>query len=213
MKNYKNIIFDLGGVVLDIDYTRTMNAFRDLGIKNAAELYSKAKQNPIFDDLEKGNISEKDFYNEIRKMSEKEITDDQIRSAWNAILIGLPLKNVRLLSELKKSHRLFLLSNTNCIHEAGYRKMITDEYGSFIFDQLFEKIYLSHELHMRKPDPEIFEYVLKDAGLKTEETFFIDDSPQHVQTALNLKIPAVHLKNETLVDFWERFTKEFQANA
>jgi putative hydrolase of the HAD superfamily len=193
LQGYHNIIFDLGGVVLDIDYNLTISAFKALGIENAATFYSKAQQIPLFDELEKGNITEEKFYDEMRRMSGLPLSDLQIQNAWNALLIGLPEENVVLLKQLKNRSRIFLLSNTNCIHERGYREMIARHYGSFILEDLFEKSYLSHHLHMRKPDPMIFEFVLADAGLDRAETLFIDDSPQHVDAARKLGINAIHL--------------------
>lgn len=196
----KNIIFDLGGVILTIDYKRTIEAFRDLGIISAETLYSKAAQSSLFDNLEKGLISENDFYDGIRLISDRQISNIQIKDAWNAILIGLPEENVLLLEKLKKTHRLFLLSNTNSIHEKAYREMIIKQYGTFIFDELFEKMYLSHHVHMRKPEPEIFKYVLSDSKLNINETCFIDDSPQHVEGAGKAGIRSFLLKNENVVE-------------
>ncbi len=201
MTSYKNIIFDLGGVILTIDYKRTIEAFRNLGIVNADTLYSKAAQTSLFDNLEKGLISESDFYDGIRLINDKQITNIQIRDAWNAILIGLPEENVVFLEKLKKSHRLFLLSNTNSIHEKAYREMIVKQYGTFIFDELFEKMYLSHHIHMRKPEREIFEYVLTDSKLNINETCFIDDSPQHVDGAERVGIRSYLLKDKSIVEF------------
>jgi glucose-1-phosphatase len=199
---FKNIILDLGGVILDIDYKRTIEAFRKLGIRNADTFYSQATQVKLFDDLEKGMISDQDFYSGIRKISESSLTDDQIRDAWNAILIGLPQENVTILSNLKKDHRLFLLSNTNSIHEKAYREMIIKQYGHFIFDDLFEKMYLSHHIHMRKPDEEIFRFVLADGKLNPDETCFIDDSPQHVYGAGKTGISTFLMKDQKLIEFF-----------
>ena len=199
---YKNIIFDLGGVILDIDYNLTIKEFRNLGIKDAEVLYSKSSQIKLFDELEKGNIPEKDFYSAIREIGKTELSDDKIKKAWNALLIGLPIENVNLLEELKPNYRLFLLSNTNIIHEKAYRQMITEEYGSFIFDELFEKMYLSHHLHMRKPDLKIFNYVLDDAGINPAETIFIDDSPQHIEAGKKVGINCIHLINKNLNDLF-----------
>ncbi len=201
MKDYQNIIFDLGGVILDIDYKRTIQSFSNLGIADASLLYSKSSQNSLFDELEKGNISEEDFYTGIRKLSNRNLTDIEIRDAWNAILIGLPDENVSSIIELKKNHRLFLLSNTNYIHEKAYRKMIVEKYGSFIFDDIFEKMYLSHHLHLRKPDPAIFKFVLEDSGLNIEETCFVDDSPQHVESARKMNIKSFHFTEQSLKKF------------
>ena len=196
----RNIIFDLGGVILDIDYKKTIEAFENLGIEDAGIFYSKATQISLFDDLEKGNITDEDFYNGIRKLSNNELKNSQIRDAWNAILIGLPEENVKFLSELKKDHRLFLLSNTNCIHENAYRESITKQYGRFIFDELFEKMYLSHHLHLRKPEAAIFNYVLNDSRLQKNETCFIDDSPQHVEGARKVGISSFHMNGKTLIE-------------
>ncbi len=209
MKESRNIIFDLGGVIFDIDYKLTTEAFRNLGIKEASILYSKSSQAKLFDDLEKGNITEGDFFSEIRKLSHSGSGDQEIRNAWNALLIGLPVENVNLLMELKKDHRLFLLSNTNSIHETAYRKMIVDQFGSFIFDDIFEKIYLSHHLHMRKPDIRIFQFVLKDSQLNPETTIFIDDSPQHVEGGRKAGITSFHLKDQRLTEFFKMATGEF----
>ena len=197
----KNIIFDLGGVILTIDYKRTIEAFRNLGISNAEDLYSKAAQSSLFDTLEKGLLSENNFFTAIRLLSDKPISNNQIKEAWNAILIGLPEENISVLEKLKNNHRLFLLSNTNSIHETAYKEMIVKQYGSFIFDELFEKMYLSHHVHMRKPEPEIFNYVLSDSNLDINETCFIDDSPQHVEGARGVGIRSYLLKNESIGEF------------
>lgn len=201
----KNLILDLGGVILDIDYQRTINAFQALGIPKANELYSQQVQNPVFDLLEKGMIDETDFYEEIRRISKLELSNDVIRKCWNAILIGLPPENTQTLYELKKKYRLFLLSNTNAIHEQAYRQMIIDQYGEFVFDGIFEKMYLSHRIHLRKPDAEIFHFVIEDAQLKLEDTLFIDDSTQHVEGAKKAGIDALLMpKNLLLGQFLEK---------
>ena len=188
---HKNLILDLGGVILDINYQNTIDAFKAIGIEQAETLYSQQSQNPLFDLLEKGMISEGDFFSELRKLSKTDHSDDVLRKCWNAILVGLPEENLKTLYELKKNYRLFLLSNTNSIHESEYRKMIIRQYGSFVFDDIFEKMYLSHHIHLRKPSKEIFEFVLNDSHLNKEESFFIDDSKQHVEGARNAGIESI----------------------
>lgn len=187
----KNLILDLGGVILDINYQFTIDAFNAIGIPHAEKLYSQQSQIPLFDNLEKGLISEEEFFDDIRLMSGTQHDDETLRKCWNAILIGLPKENVETLQELKKKYRLFLLSNTNSIHETAYRKMIIDQYGSFIFDDIFEKMYLSHRVHLRKPSVEIFEYVIGNSGLNKNETLFIDDSIQHVEGAKKAGIDSI----------------------
>src|SRR6185436_4669476 len=117
MRDFKNIIFDFGGVIIDIDYHRTIEAFKQLGIKNFEEQYSKLKQSDLFDSLEKGTITSGVFHDRIRTISGLSLTDSQIDDAWNAILIDLPEENINFLKGLKNKYRIFLLSNTNEIHE------------------------------------------------------------------------------------------------
>jgi len=183
MKVIKNIIFDFGGVIFDIDYQKPKEEFIKLGIENFPDLYSKARQSNLFDDFEKGLISSEEFREGLRTFSEKPLTDEQIDHAWNSILINIPERNVAFLQKLKTRYRLFLLSNTNAIHEAAFTEIIKKQYGRYIIDGLFEKIYFSHHVHLRKPDKEIFLLVLNENNLIAEETLFVDDSPQHIEGA------------------------------
>lgn len=179
----KNIIFDLGGVLFDINYQHIANSFKSLGLGDFEAVYTQLKQDTLFDELETGKISAAEFRNRIRAYSGKPITDQEIDAAWNSILIGFPEENVRLLQKLCSHYRLFLLSNTNEIHEKAFRKMLVEDFGSDLLDALFEKVYLSHRIHLRKPDPATFKLVLEENGLNASETLFIDDSPQHIQGA------------------------------
>ncbi|WP_231561311.1 HAD-IA family hydrolase [Sphingobacterium sp. T2] len=119
-----------------------------------------------------------------------ELTDTQIDEAWNALLIGVPQGKHELLLQLKERYRTFLLSNNNPIHYARCMQQIKEEYGVEDNTPFFEKTYYSHLMGMRKPDPEIFEYVLQQHNLNPQHTVFIDDSPQHLRTAqqLGLKV-------------------------
>ncbi len=194
----RNLILDLGGVILNIDYQRSIDAFEALGIPFADELYTQAAQSSLFEDLELGIITEAEFFDGMRKLAGKPFSDEEIRTAWNAILLDLPAENIEALKKLKSKYSLFLLSNTNQIHAKAYTESMIKTYGSYVFDDLFEKIYFSHILHLRKPDPEIFEYVLKDSNLNREETVFVDDSLQHVQSAEKIGIKSVLFQNMKL---------------
>ena len=189
MKNIQAIIFDLGGVILDIDYHKTANAFIELGVDNFAELFSQLKQDRLFDDFEKGFIDPQSFRDRLRSFARQHMSDKQIDHAWNAILIGLPKENVDYLTRLKENYRLFLLSNTNEIHEKAFREMIENRYGEYIFDRIFEKAYLSHRIHQRKPDRSIYEFVIRENDLDVSTTIFIDDSPQNIEGA---KLTGLH---------------------
>lgn len=190
MNHFKNIIFDLGGVILHIDYLLTEKAFKALGCVDFEKKYSQAKQLPLFDDFEKGKISNEDFVKELKKMLDMNVSDTDIINAWDAMLIDLPASRLQLLAELKKKYRTFLLSNTNEIHIKGFEKIIYEQHGISGLEAYFEKVYYSCRVNMRKPDAEIFELVLNENGLNPRETLFIDDSIQHIEGALKAGLQA-----------------------
>ena len=188
----KNIIFDLGGVILNIDYNKTANAFRQMGLKNFDDIYSQAKQNQVFDKLETGELTSNEFRKYL-KGAVPSLQYSDIDKAWNAMLLDLPLQRVVLLKKLKKKYRLFLLSNTNEIHIKAFRKIIQSSNDENIFDAIFEHQYYSSEMGMRKPNSDCFQCVLEKNSLDPSETLFIDDSIQHVEGARKLKIKAHHV--------------------
>jgi glucose-1-phosphatase len=191
----RNIIFDLGAVLLDIDYHLTADAFKRLGLTAFDEIYSKKRQQHFFDDFEKGLMPESHFRSEIRKHLPATVTDADIDNAWNAMLIGLPPGRKEWLRETGTRYRIFLLSNTNTIHIRGFQELVGDDFNS-----LFEKAYFSCEMGMRKPDAEIFEKVIGDHQLLKSETLFIDDSPQHVEGARQAGLQALHLQDGIRVE-------------
>ncbi|TAH41196.1 MAG: HAD family phosphatase [Bacteroidetes bacterium] len=199
MKAIRSIIFDLGGVLFDINYQNIIDSFKKLGLGDFDAKYTQLKQDHLFDELETGNISASEFRNRIREIAGKDLNDDEINNAWNSILIGFPKKNIDLLVGLKDSYRIFLLSNTNEIHEKAYKAMLRNQYGNEVLDELFEKIYLSHRVHLRKPNKEIFQLVIDENNLNVEETLFIDDSPQHIEGAKQVGLQAILLKNDKWV--------------
>ena len=187
MQNIKNIIFDYGNVIFNIDFTNVQQAWKKLGITNADEFYGHRQQDAVFNLLERGEISPADFRDRIREISHKpELTDQQIDDAWNAIFVGIPQGNHELLQQLKGKYRTFLLSNINAIHYDYVHTYLQKEFGMANNDDLFEKTYYSHLVGKRKPDTEIFEQVLRENNLDPAETLFIDDSPQHLETAKKL---------------------------
>ena len=202
--NYKNIIFDLGGVILNIDYSLTEKAFSKLGISDFKTLFSQAQQTQLFDNYEKGFLTSNNFRTELKKYLQKNISDAEIDSAWNAILLDLPKERIDLLKKLKTTHRTFLLSNTNDIHIETFNQYLQKEFAMPDLSSLFEKEYLSYKIGMRKPDEEIFELVLEENNLIANETLFIDDSIQHVEAAKKLGINAYWLdvKKESILEIF-----------
>jgi FMN phosphatase YigB (HAD superfamily) len=187
MNPIKNIIFDYGNVIFHINFQQVADAWKTLGIDNADEFYGHRKQDDVFNALERGQITPSAFRDRIRELTHKpELTDQQIDDAWNAIFIGIPKGNHELLLEIKKKYRTFLLSNINAIHYDYVHDYLQREFDMKDNSDLFEKTYYSHLMGKRKPDAEIFEQVLRENNLNPAETLFIDDSPQHLETARKL---------------------------
>jgi len=191
-KNITTIIFDLGGVLFDIDYSLTQKAFIALGALDFEKQYSQHIQNGLFDDFEKGNISSGHFRKELLKWLPSATKEEQVDEAWNALLIGFPKEKVSLLQNLKDRYRLLLLSNTNDIHLPAVLKMMDTALEPGIMGKLFQKQYYSYKMGMRKPDSEIFEFVVKENSLNPSTTLFIDDSIQNLKGADSIGIQTLH---------------------
>lgn len=201
LSGIRNVIFDLGGVILNIDYHRTIAAFTALGIADFDAMYSQAAQSNLFDLLETGNCTPQEFRDGLKPFLPAGTTDAQIDNAWNALLEDLPAERLTLLAACKQRYQTFLLSNTNSIHYDQYIQDLEAAHGLADMNGLFHKVYLSHEVHLRKPDVVIFEHVLNDQQLKASETLFIDDSIQHIDAARKAGIYAYHLTGgETILD-------------
>jgi glucose-1-phosphatase len=192
LSGIKNIIFDFGQVLLNIDPNLSAKAFKKLGIREGVDFWGSRAGSDLLIGLEKGIITPDAFMENALEMLVPGVTPQQITDAWNALLLDMPVTRVEKLKSLKKDYRLFLLSNSNQIHYECFMSRIENEFG-FGLGELFEKLWFSHQLGLVKPDPEIFRFVLKDAGLHPEETLFIDDTLVHVEAARSVGINALHL--------------------
>lgn len=181
----KNIIFDLGAVLLDIDFNKTKAAFINAGINNFDAFYTKEKANPLFESLETGDISDESFYTEIQKHCRPGTSFAQIQHAWNEILVGFRKNSIAYLHQLKERYNIFLLSNTNQIHYNRFTQMFEEEIGGKPFDEYFTIAWYSHQIHKRKPYIQTYQYVLEMGGLQANETLFIDDALPNIQGAQN----------------------------
>lgn len=189
MPAIKNIIFDYGNVIFTLDFMKSQRAWEEIGINNSNEFYGHRVQDPIFTAFEDGSATADEFRHYIRqKIGNPELTDAQIDGAWNGLLVGIAPGNHELLLDLKPKYRTFLLSNINPIHYDYIMDYLKNEFGFESNDHLFEKVYYSHLVGKRKPNAEIFEQVLNENNLDPSETLFIDDSPQHIETAKKLGI-------------------------
>ncbi len=200
---YPNIIFDLGGVILNIDYQRTIKAFTNLGISDFASTYTHLHQPELFDGFERGEVSEDVLRASLRKKLPQHTSDAEIDAAWNAMLLDLPVERLQLLGSLHRQRRIFLLSNTNTIHVRAFGTRIAQDHGPAGLAPFFEKTYYSCDMGMRKPEERIFLAVTAAHGLEPSQTLFIDDSPQHVEGARRAGLAAYHLTGgETILDLF-----------
>lgn len=184
MQKIKNIIFDYGNVIFEIDFKRAQNALLQCGILNVEEFFAHKKHNTLFNDFETGAISNAEFRQGIRLAARNEaLTDAEIDAAWNSLLVGVPENIHDVLLGVKEKYRTFLLSNNNAIHFEWIMKYLKETHQLESNDGFFERTYYSHQMRLRKPDVTIFNQVINENNLIPDETLFIDDSPQHIEGA------------------------------
>jgi len=195
-QDYKTIIFDYGGIFVDINYEDTVRAFSKLTDKvSVDELYSKHNQIDLFSDLEIGKISADTFCEGIRDILKIQSSNELIKDAWCAMLKDIKAERVEFLQELKETKQVFMLSNINAIHEKFLADYSVRNFDISSFYTYFDHVYFSHHVKMRKPNTEIFAYVLEENKLNPKDVLFLDDSLQHVEGARKLGINAIHLEN------------------
>lgn len=187
------VIFDFGGVLINIDYGATVQAFRNLGVKNIDGMYSQAQQSSLFDALETGQISPQHFINRLLDYMPAGTSPNEVVDAWNAMILDVPKSSITLLEQLRAEGRpIYLLSNTNALHiDLAYRRW--QQVSDLRPEELFNHVYLSHEIGMRKPDPAIFTRVCLEQKLDPQTTLFIDDSVQHIEGARMAGLATIHL--------------------
>ena len=196
MKNchsIKNIIFDFGGVILDIDPIQTVEAMYNLGFKDVERFKEPAFQIEIMEKFERGILSPEAFRNKVREFMGIKVCNHDLDDAWNALLLDIPEKRIQVLEEVKKHYNIYLLSNSNEIHYDMYLRDLQLRFGYLDFDKLFHKAYFSFDLHLRKPNPEIFEFVMNQHNMQPEQTLFIDDTLEHIEVAKSLGLCTYHL--------------------
>ena len=182
----KNIFFDLGGVLISLNKERCVNEFRKLGVQEIEEQIWRSFKSGLFLRLEEGTITPDGFRNEIRQMTDKQLTNNEIDAAWNSFLVDIPHSKLELLLKLRKHYRVFMLSNTNKIHFDYMKSHDFSVKAGFSIDDYFEKCYLSYELHLSKPGKEIFEAAIEDSGILPQESLFLDDNQQNIECAREL---------------------------
>jgi putative hydrolase of the HAD superfamily len=195
IEGIKNIIFDLGNVIIDLDTEATKQDFNFLYGPDYEEVMADLKERNVFKKFETGSISTQTFLNELASYDDN-ITFDEIKNAWSAMLLDIPEENYKILKKTKENYKTFCLSNTNKLHIDFIYKQLKSTKGVTNLNGFFEKVYLSHEVGKRKPNEDIFQLVLDNHNLVPSETLFIDDTKKHLQGAEKLGIRTIHMDED-----------------
>ena len=194
MQAIRNIIFDLGGVFLNLNYQLTEDAFVAAGVTDFHSYFTQHFSNPLFEQLETGKISDADFYRGFREQTGANISDAIIREAWNAMLLDFPVARLQWLGEVRERYRIFLFSNTNQIHYDAFMDRFAKDYPGVDFNSYFIKAYYSQFMGLRKPYPEAFQFILDEQQLNPAETLFIDDTPKNITGAQAVGLQTIYLE-------------------
>lgn len=195
----KNIIFDLGGVILDIDERATIKALEDSGFTDLNRLKTPEVLS-LIEKFDIGIYTAKTFRKKMTAaLGIERMGEEKFNSIWNAMLLDIPRERIEAIEKVKKNYKIFLMSNSNEIHYDLYVRDLQLRFGYQEFDQLFDKSYFSFDIHLRKPDLRFFEYILDHEGLQPEETLFIDDSANNIEAAKCLGIETYHISRDELV--------------
>ncbi|MEB3357852.1 MAG: HAD family phosphatase [Synechococcales bacterium] len=192
------IIFDLGGVIINIRYASTIEALGQLCNLSVESLYTQHNQVGLFDAYEMGCLTSGEFRQGLRQLLCVSCSDQEIDDAWNAMLLDIPRRRLDLLAALGQRKRIFLLSNTNEIHKLAFDQIFAESVGMTLgtISDLFEKAYYSHLMGDRKPNPSIFQTVLTENGLNASRTLFIDDTARHIEGAQSVGLKTCHLTQD-----------------
>jgi putative hydrolase of the HAD superfamily len=196
----KNLIFDLGNVLYDIDFKKMNAGFTSLGIKDIETHFTLNQSHQLFLDLEMGFVNEQAFFDGFRALSNLPLSNDQITIAWNSLLVGFRKSSIQWLKENNKTYPTFLYSNTNQIHCDHFIPEFERTVADYPFETLFQTPYYSHKMGMRKPDPDSFIYILEKEGLEAGETLFVDDNEPNILAAASVGMKVLHLKPGMLLE-------------
>lgn len=194
-QNIKNIIFDYGNVLLDIDINLTVKALQQLGLVTFNPEHIHPNNTDVFLELELGNISTEKFIERLKSFADgKQLSDIEVYYAWNMLLKPFDFRRFELLAKLRQNYNIYLLSNTNLPHrEYLAQKFYAENPANRDFESYFDACFYSDAMHLRKPNIEIYQQVLQQAGIKAEQTLFIDDNAPNLDGAKLVGINTYHL--------------------
>lgn len=196
LRHIKNLIFDLGQVLLPVDGRLTFEAFADLGLHGLREQLKEDGHEGLLFAFERGEMTPDEFRQRVNQHLPRPASKQAIDKAWNAMLLDYPLERLKLVSQLRQHYRTFLLSNTNRIHWENYRPRMQALIEQHHLGELFEKEFYSHEMGMRKPEQRIYEQVIQETGIAPGESLFIDDREENLRAAENVGIHTLHVTTE-----------------
>jgi putative hydrolase of the HAD superfamily len=200
LKKFDALIFDLGGVILDINPDLTWDAFKKIA---SPEYKQQFIPNGLLRDFETGKIHMAAFIDRINVLLGTQLNEIQFKAAWNAMLLDYKPMRIEKIKTLKQSHKLFLLSNTNSIHFNFFSQKLINEYG-LSFTDLFNTVYVSHEIGLIKPDLAIFKTVLSQQNLNPQHTLFIEDTQENAEAAQKLGIQTLVIpRNGNFYDYFD----------
>jgi putative hydrolase of the HAD superfamily len=193
LKNIHAIVFDIGNVLIDIDYEVMVSEFAKIANTDFRRIVTYSHQDRFFDQYEKGQISSSEFRDALRRYLKPRVTNEEIDTAWNSILIHYPPAKFELLKKLRKQYMVFALSNINALHAAAIDVHVQNQFGAEDMRSYFDHAYYSHEMGHRKPEKEIYQMVLDQQALDPAHTLFIDDKLENTNAAAALGIQVHHL--------------------
>lgn len=207
LDNLDNIIFDLGGVILNIDPSKTVEAFRNIAEISASEIYQKYSQSSIFDDYEEGKLSSGEFRDGVRDLLQINCSDAELDLAWNAMLLDIPQPRIKILQDLRSKKNIYLLSNTNEIHHQQIEIIFSQSYGQLFhsLSDIFNQAYFSYAMKDRKPNPSIFQQVIDEQKLNPNRTLFIDDNQGNIEGAKKTQLQTLYLDESSELEKLEIF--------
>ncbi|GGZ13033.1 haloacid dehalogenase [Echinicola pacifica] len=202
-KNTDFFIFDLGGVIIDLDIPFTINQLQQIALKNSIDLYEDFMNHPVHHAYEKGEIDDQTFRDELKLVFKHEWPNQEVDDIWNGMLGKIPQEKIQLLKDLRKTHPIYMLSNTNGIHFRKVEEILLEGSGHKSFEELFDRVFLSFEMGCRKPDTVIYEKVLAEIGQEGSRGVFFDDNASNIVGARKAGLRAHHIDHPTaLLDYF-----------
>lgn len=192
----KNIVFDLGGVIIDLDRKQAVKNFQEIGVQDADKLIDAYEQKGIFLEVENGTISADEFCRKLSEHVGKELSYEEVKKGWMGFIVDVPLYKLEYISKLRENYSVYLLSNTNPIIQESWARTPAFTSAGLPISAYFDKMYASYEVGITKPDSAIFQYMIKDSGLIPTETLFVDDGLNNIEVARKMGFQTYQPKNK-----------------